>query len=29
VINRLKDETALHGRERIGKVLNAQQLALR
>ncbi|WP_095156744.1 NADPH-dependent oxidoreductase [Pseudomonas sp. Irchel 3E13] len=29
VINRLKDESALHGRERIGKVLNDQQLALR
>lgn len=29
VINRLKDESALHGRERIAGVLNAQQLALR
>lgn len=29
VINRLKDVGALHGRERIGKVLNAQRLALR
>lgn len=29
VINRLKDVGALHGRERIGKVLNDQRLALR